>query len=58
MKTEDDFDARHEHVENFTKEFKELVRKYMKKYPTNDFDAETLMMMQDRTSCYNPYVWS
>lgn len=57
-KSEQDYDKRHEHVQAFSKEFKQLVRKYMKKYPTNEFDAETLAMMQDKTSCYNPFIWS
>lgn len=57
-KTEKDFDERHRHVQNFTMEFKALVRKYMKEYPENDFDAETLMQMQDVTSCYSPFIWS
>ncbi len=53
-----DYDARHEQIQKFHLEFKNLVRKYMPKYPTNDFDTETLTMMQDKTSCYNPYIWS
>ena len=53
----DKYEERHEMLEQFSKDFARLVRRYMPEYPNNAFDADTLAMMQDRTSCYNPYVW-
>jgi len=56
----DKFDELYNKSEQFIKDFKSLVRKYVPKYPTKQYDPgfELLSMMQDRVSVYNPYVWS
>lgn len=53
-----DYDAEHEFVLHFGRMFKNLVRQYMSTYPGSDQQADILAQMQDRTSCYAPYVWS
>lgn len=48
----------HNKAEKFITDFKKLVRSYVPEYPETDKDAELLDMIQDRTSCFNPYIWS
>lgn len=55
--TDKDYDDRHAAVQAFHAEFIALVRKYMPKYPRDDFEADTLAMLQEKTSCFNPSVW-
>ena len=50
---EDEEERVHEHVQQFAKEFAQLVRKFA---PT--YDPNLVAMMQDMTSCFSPYVWS
>ena len=54
-KTEEYYDEIHNKAEEFLKEFKTLVRKYVPKY---DNSAELLDLMQERTSVFSPYIWS
>lgn len=53
-----DLERQIETINAFHQDFKALVRKYMPQYPTNDRDAGLLVEMQDRTSCYSPWIWS
>lgn len=53
-----DGEAEHEFVEHFGRMFKNLVRQYMPEYPTTEQQHDLLAQMQDRTSCFAPYVWS
>ena len=47
-----------EKAEAFLEEFKALVRKYVPDYPEDDETLELLYAIQDRTSCFSPYIWS
>lgn len=53
-----DYEAEHAFVQHFGRMFKNLVRQYMLDYPTTTQQADILSQMQDRTSCFAPYVWS
>ena len=53
-KDEKYWDDVHNKVQEFHKEFKDLVRKYVPKYVHTDL----LDMMQEKTSVYSPYIWS
>jgi hypothetical protein len=44
-------------AEAFQAEFKVLVRKYVPA-TTKEEDIDLLMLLQERTSVFNPYVWS
>lgn len=57
MDSEEESIARHEKAEAFGREFKALVRKFCPE-PFAEVDDHLLVMMQDRTSCYSPYIWS
>ena len=46
-------DELHEKLQEFSVDFAKLVRKYCPKY-----DPEYVTLLQERTSCFNPYVWS
>lgn len=52
-RSEEEEERIHEHVQQFAKEFAQLVRKFA---PT--YDPNLVAMMQDMTSCFSPYVWS
>lgn len=54
--TPEQLDEAYEKQDAFLKEFKALVRKYVPVYD-DDFAQELLPMLQDCTSCYQPYVW-
>jgi len=56
--TEEDYERRHQKAEEFSVEFKALVRKYFPEYPVNSFEMDLLYNIQDRTSCFSPYIWS
>lgn len=45
-------------AEEFQNEFAALVRKYLPEYPRTPAEEDLLAMMQERTSCYSPYVWT
>lgn len=46
-------------VEAFTRDFALLVRSYMARVEGTEADkTEVLYMLQDNTSCFQPYVWS
>jgi len=51
-------DAEWQKTQQFAAEFKALVRKYMPKSPVTANEGDMLAFMQDKTSCYSPYVWS
>lgn len=53
-----EIDERFLKAEAFEEEFKQLVRRYVLSFPDNDFDMVMLHMLQERTSCFSPYVWS
>lgn len=55
---EDELDAVYEKAQAFHEEFRHLVRKYMPKEPDSEDDGLLLMMMQERTSVYNPWIWA
>jgi hypothetical protein len=48
----------HETIGKFHDEFKELVRKYVPTYPNAEQSTAFLYMIQDKTSCFSPFVWS
>ena len=50
-------DERHEIAERFVEDFRDLVHKHAGKI-YDEADTELLIMMQERTSVFNPYVWS
>ena len=50
--TDQDF----EKAEEFLKKFKDLVRSFVPVYTEESVDL--LYLMQERTSVFNPYVWS
>lgn len=53
------FDEKLDKAEAFQREFKALVRRYIPEYPCQDADnLEVLYLMQDKTSCFTPYIWS
>lgn len=52
--TEEDYTL----LQNFNVEFKQLVRKYMPEYPETPERLDVLYAMQDRTSCFAPFIWS
>ena len=60
MMNEDEMDKILDAAEAFLVEFKALVRKYVPEYPISDKEGqmELLHLMQDRTSCFAPYIWS
>lgn len=51
--TEEEFQK----LEDFNREFKALVRKYMPEYPRTADQARFLGAMQDRTSVFSPFIW-
>lgn len=56
---EEDWEKEHKRLEAFTADFAKLVRKYMPVWPDpRSPEMEFLYRMQERTSCFNPYVWS
>ena len=48
----------YEKANEFHERFKKLVRDYFKEYPETEEDRELLAMIQDKTSCFSPYIWS
>ena len=50
-------DEEFEKVEAFLAEFKALVRKYVPDY-NGEESVMMLMWLQEKTSVYNPYIWS
>jgi hypothetical protein len=56
--SEEEADDLHEKAQAFHAEFKVLVRKYVPTFPQDNTSAEFLSMIQDRTSCFAPYIWS
>jgi len=51
-------DERYERAEAFVKEFRDLVHKHAGTADYQQADPDLLAMLQDRTSVFNPYVWS
>lgn len=49
-------DEKLDKADEFLAEFKLLVRKYVPDYDSAESDF--VMMLQDRTSVYSPYIWS
>lgn len=47
-----------QHIDNFTAEFALLVRKYAPDYVEAVNTGDFLYRIQEKTSCFNPYVWS
>ena len=47
-----------EKADMFSIEFGKLVRKYVPVYPKTDSQMDLLYMLGDKTSVFNPLVWS
>jgi hypothetical protein len=59
MVTESEYEDNCEKSQEFLKEFKALIRKYVPDYPeTTEKELQLLYMIGDCTSVFNPYVWS
>lgn len=48
-----DGETRHKLKEEFSREFRDLVRKY-----SPDYDVQWVGELQDLTSCFSPHIWN
>lgn len=53
----DKHEERWQKAQAFGAEFAKLVRRYMPEHNNSEDYVELLPQMQDKTSCYSPYVW-
>ena len=51
-------DEKYQRADAFLEEFKTLVHKHAGSDIFNKVDPELLAMLQDRTSCFQPYLWT
>ena len=58
MKKPMDMDERYRRKDAFAKDFRLLVHRHVGAKYYDEVDAHLLAMLQDCTSCYQPYVWN